>query len=285
MGLTNREKFLVLLGSGIALHVVNRLVIDRLLPPPRVSLKGLGQDQDEPAAKSWRATALPTILGLAALGLMFFALVRRSAGSALRAIASAGKKRVGPATSLTDDAFVAVPPKQLAAQAGMDLEAYSLARLVASEAGSQPPVVQLAVAEAIRNRAVAKRTSITALLVADKTPSQSGFYGRQLGRVAATTRDPNEQNVAAAIHALRGSNVTKGATHFFDPQAQDRGTQAGTPLRPTEEIISRFQAEGLQWVGPVEGINPFKLALFKKVSKPNNFALLAEINRGRGRVA
>ena len=135
------------------------------------------------------------VIGIgAAIATAVAAAGRSSTGTnlkkALARIAAASRTRVGPATSLEANAYVPIPPAALAAQAGVELEAYSLARNVESEEGSGQAAVLLAVAEVGRNRARAKKLSITDALTRDNTPGQSGFYGRQAGRSASTAQDP-----------------------------------------------------------------------------------------------
>jgi hypothetical protein len=191
----------------------------------------------------------------------------------LAAIAAAPATRVGPKTSLTGQ-IVATSPQSLANAAGLPLDVYALARLVNSEYGSGPPAAMVAIAEAARNRAKLLGQSIAHMLTYEKDSSDSGFFGRQSGRWAATTLDPTQKTVLAARMALEGSNYAGGALWFFSPKAQDGGTQAGQTLKDDAiEIIERWGIKGGQkWISSAplyrEGVDPYKLMIFGKVSAP-----------------
>jgi len=202
----------------------------------------------------------------------------------LKQIAGRATARIGPKTTLVDDSYIATEPSALASAAGLDLELYSLARLVASEEGHAEPVYQLAVAEAVRNEAAKRGTSITAMLTYHtQGKPRAGHYGRQVGRLAATTLDPTAQNVAAARAALSGTNMVLGAHRFFAPRVHDAGTQAGKKIRSFESVLADWtKKDRLQWIGQIPGIDPYKLALLKKAMiSADNSALLATVQAAR----
>lgn len=119
-------------------------------------------------------------------------------------------------------------PEALAAQAGLDLETYALARMIASEEGNSSREVQALVAHAVKNAADAAGTTIAAKLLRAKLPSHSGYFGTQRNieegtagyngsdRFASTATDPYEGHAAVAAGVLDGTipDLTGGATQF-----------------------------------------------------------------------
>ncbi len=191
-----------------------------------------------------------------------------SASEYFAGIDAGGTGRVGPATTtVTATGYVLVTgdPASLAGQAGLPLDVYSLARMVASENGSASSATLLALAEVARNKAAQRSETVTELLTRSSITIADGRYSEQAaGKWASTRLDPNGRHVAAATFALgEGSNVFGDAIDFFDPSAQDKGQQGTHVLRQTsEEYIAARAAEGLQWIGPVDGVNPYRLMCF-----------------------
>src|SRR5262245_28749412 len=70
-------------------------------------------------------------------------------------------------------------PATLAAAAGVELEAYSLARAISSEEAPSGDAVKALVAHAINNEARRRGSSITSLVTRAKVPAHSGSYGTQ----------------------------------------------------------------------------------------------------------
>lgn len=185
---------------------------------------------------------------------------------ALDDIAAASSARVGPRT-VTDTeggyTLVVGDPSSLV-PAGLDLDTYALARMVSSEYGSGPPVALLALAEAAVNKADQRGVSVFTLLTHSSNSATDGRFGEQSGGHWASTRlDPTGRHVAAASSAIDGSDITGGAIDYFDPAAQDAGSQNGHKLRQSaQQYIQARYAEGLAWVGPIDGLNARQLMLF-----------------------
>lgn len=193
----------------------------------------------------------------------------------LAAITAAGTSRVGSATSKSETVghtYVSESPSTLAEAASVELDAYSLARMVASEYGSASSVTQLAVAECAVNYAHLRNKTITELLTYSQFSAANGHYGEQVGRWAATGKDPNHRNLAAAKAAIAGSNVTNGAVDFFEPRGQIVGNAQGTGFVRQSALayIAARDAEGLAWVGDIQGINSNQLMMFAPKSKVSN---------------
>src|SRR5258706_1638619 len=72
--------------------------------------------------------------------------------------------------------LVFADPQDLADQAGLSLEQYSLARMLGSEEPHTDPTTQAAIAWCTINEAARRGTSITALLTRAKNPRHNGSY-------------------------------------------------------------------------------------------------------------
>jgi hypothetical protein len=187
--------------------------------------------------------------------------------AALAAIDGADTGRTGPSTTNSGSPLYIVDgaPEDLASQAGLDVDTYSLARMVSSEEGSGNAATLLCLAEAARNKAQQRGQSVSQLLTASKRSDADGNYSAQAaGKWASTRRDPNGRHVAAAQAALQqGTDLAAGAVDYFDPSSQDGGTQGGVALRKTsEDYIAQNAAQGLYWVGPIADIDAYHLMLF-----------------------
>jgi hypothetical protein len=157
-------------------------------------------------------------------------------------------------------------PAELAHAAGVVVGVYSLARNVRSEEGRSPPAHRLAIAELARNEALRRGISVHALLVNSTSEAFAftrGRYGRQTGRWAATTLDPRACDVVAATLALYEQSrlLPLDATKYFDPKAQD----ARSGRAYTDWVLQKWTREGHEWIGPVRGIDPWGLMVFRKV--------------------
>jgi hypothetical protein len=104
----------------------------------------------------------------------------------------------------------------------VSLEAYTLARYMASEVGSGPAAEKIAVGQAAVNRAVLERLpgGILDLLLYRQPVGHPnrGYYGPinvepRTGRWAATSRDPTRGDIILAVELLNGTfdGFNKGA--------------------------------------------------------------------------
>lgn len=174
------------------------------------------------------------------------------------------------------------------------LDELTAARLASSELSDGTDVELRAIIDAELNRAEKKRQSITQHL------TSLGFYGRQgtktfagKKRPAATSRDAYERHHQAAVDVLSGAGrgIALGAVRFFDPVAQlrawkrwKRGESKRRHCHP-RIILERWSLDlewaksgncalntdkpGRQpqeWIGPVAGIEPLRLMLFRPAS-------------------
>lgn len=107
------------------------------------------------------------------------------------------------------------------------LDSYSLARALASEAGSgESDTSKLYRAHVLINQANSRGLSLTQLALAHTNPNRDGRYGRQIGGAFATTQDPYVRDLELAEQARSESDSTGGAIQFSDRNAF--GIQAGT---------------------------------------------------------
>lgn len=143
-------------------------------------------------------------------------------------------KRVTNAPYSKTTGLVPGTPNSLATSAGVDVETYSLARVIASEEGLSSAATQAAVGWSVRNKASSSGTSITKLLTNAVLTKHSGSYGTQRNievgtvgyygsdRYASTANDPYAGHVQVAAGVLDGTipDFTNGADQFDRPAGE-----------------------------------------------------------------
>ena len=155
---------------------------------------------------------------------------------------------------------IATSPEALRAEAARVLgrsvsqEAYSLARMLASEGSSDNAVGRRVRAWVLHNdwRSLQGRHSesrwptLTSVLTYSTQQGENGLYGEQAGRRFSTARDPYEGDLSDAEALLteffRGSDPTAGATKFIDLEAL--GKQAGTQGKTLASIEKDWGLKG-----------------------------------------
>lgn len=146
----------------------------------------------------------------------------------------------------------------------LSLDAYSVARNIASEAGTDAdPAEKIAIGEAAVNRARRDEMSIARLTLKD-----GRWYARQRGKNprVASSRDPQLEDVIAADLVLDGrtGNFARGATHYFSPRGMDWLFREGRTDSDRWDVFERWtKSFGLAWVGELPGINPETQFLMK----------------------
>jgi len=171
------------------------------------------------------------IAGAAAGGAVLLA----TAGSDGSTIADAIQAITGGTRLLADgtvsaDGETPADPAGLAAGAGVDLDAYALARMIASEAGGQKQIAQQAVGAVALNYAADHGQSISQLLL-HSTHAGNGFFGKQAqGRYAATSRDPSSVQIDLALSLIAGTapDPTGGARQWDSPSSYSNPADADT---------------------------------------------------------
>lgn len=193
----------------------------------------------------------------------------------------------------------------------LDLNTYTLARVVASEFGSGPYPAQLAIADADATRARTAGRSIH-----NHATGGGTTYGRQgyNGRPVSTSLDPTMDHVAVARAALASPGFARGATFYFDPRTQyscwsqplkciPKGTSQPNRLQHPLAILESWSfkktrkgcardeknryyctygertGRAAQWVGQINGINPYDLMLFKPKADDDHEEMTAQAKR------
>lgn len=190
------------------------------------------------------------------------------------------RSAIGADGTVTPTASVLLRAAQ-AIMPSIDLETYSLARVIASEFGKGTHREQLAIAVADVRRA---RGAIFVHCV-----GKAGTYGRQGAlRPVATSQDPTLAHAQIAAQAIAGEGAADfgNAIQYFDVVSQMAIWQRKTALHPltvcerwhyNKQIIKRgtdadgrqlatlgpAQSGGVQWIGPRAGVRPERLMLFE----------------------
>jgi hypothetical protein len=158
-------------------------------------------------------------------------------------------------------------PEDLAEAAGLDVETYSLARMIASEEGRSNNRIKAAVAWAIKNKADSLGRTITDHLTRTVEPSHHGQYGTYIlldkssasyredkngkpnrgDRDASTANDPydGDAQIAAAVRSGQIADLTGGATQFDRPDGE----------RDPDAVAAK-RLEAGQVLADVPGIDP-----------------------------
>lgn len=163
--------------------------------------------------------------------------------------------------------IVQADPGGLAAQAGVGIDQYALARMIASEIGSGTFAEQVACAECARNKAAERGVSVSQLLLrANPRSAQSdGLFSRHIVKEdgstkwASTFQSPSKENSLAAVAVMNGSNSTGGAVDFYAPGEVKRSTAIG--------YFKSNARAGLQWTGPLDGVDARKMMTFVRVGE------------------
>jgi hypothetical protein len=163
--------------------------------------------------------------------------------------------------------LVADAPQDLADAAGASLDAYSAARMIASENPHDDNTTKAAICWCLINEAARRGESITALLTKAKNPTNDGHYGSQADldptsanykssdRYASTRLDPYQGELDIVNGCMDGTfpDLTGGCTNFDEP---------GGEKNPDAHATSNEQS-GLQ-LATVDGTSP-KLRFWRPV--------------------
>ncbi len=173
---------------------------------------------------------------------------------------------VGDSSPVVDN-IVTISPQALADSAGVSVDVYSLACMSASEKGNGTAEEKQALCNTAVNKAAELGESVTTLLTASSNPAVNGFYSSQAHgthKWASTIERPRQIDIDAATKAMNGEDLTYGGTDFFDPRDQ-RLLHASNPTEYTQsdtDYIAARNAEGLFWIGAVDGIDATRLMIF-----------------------
>jgi spore germination cell wall hydrolase CwlJ-like protein len=147
-------------------------------------------------------------------------------GAAAPAAAPAGNQRMAAALaapSTNGKVYSNDEPSPLDPPSGPDRD--MAIRTVLGEAGNQPQQGMSAVANVLRNRAVAGNFGGDSLPGVIQKPNQFEPWNTPQGQARMAAIDPNSQAYAQAGQAVDGAyagapDPTRGATHFYAPKAQ-----------------------------------------------------------------
>lgn len=165
-----------------------------------------------------------------------------------------------------------MPARDWAAAAGLHVDVSALAWALASEAPSveRYPRYARAIGHAIMNASSAasisphERVTMDGIRVLGHPARAEGHYGRQSGRWCASIQWPQKGHLgeAAGVHARLTPDHP--ARLWADLRIMDKGRQNGRPLQyDAAGIVRRRWLQRWAWVGPIYGIDPFVLCLFR----------------------
>jgi hypothetical protein len=143
------------------------------------------------------------------------------------------------------------------------LNVWTLATVIASEAGSVPEIGRVAIAHAVMNAARRKRISIFKLIAPD------GRFGGQQGRYAASGRPPTETDVkiAEAVYAGKIKDPTRGADQWDSPRTQRALVARGASgYRKGPERVAADRMKAGKVAVYVPGVDPEHLRLWRPAS-------------------
>jgi hypothetical protein len=202
--------------------------------------------------------------------------------------------KIPPATSQQDLSSggitwrgVVESPVVIHKQSGLDRNTCALARTVMSEIGDSFDAWRLIpVAEVTRNMAKRKGIEPYQLLVGQTSKAYNFTqwqYGAGEGRYASTLLDPSQKTLAIAKMVVSGSQVIpENAVNWDQPSLQDKLFKAGKVTKDAVALAQSWGADGLKWIGPLPGVNPYDDAVFAWTGKrESNDDLVAVIKAAR----
>ena len=167
--------------------------------------------------------------------------------------------RIGPSTMEGPDGLIPDSPEDLAAAAGVDVNAYALSRCLASEHPRDATPYLRCVAWAVRNKAAEKGVSVLRLLTDGAGVAGDDHFGEQKAaagtKYASTRDDPRRRHVQVASEVMASptsADLTQGATHFYSPKAQDalaRKAQALQDRLDAGEELTAQERSYLKYLG------------------------------------
>jgi hypothetical protein len=176
----------------------------------------------------------------------------------IAAAALVGSRRASPAPVV--DAIPGEPsPEELAAFAGMSLDAYALARVLASEELQGRRAEKAAIAWVVRNIAAHDGKTVAQVVL-----GSAGTFGRQGGRrPVASAKPPSAEDVAIASAVLdsHGPDPTHGALQFDHPRTQDALYRSGQVSKNAAQIAEIRRVNNTLVVA--DGVDPGRLRFWR----------------------
>lgn len=169
----------------------------------------------------------------------------------------------------------------------LDLATYTLARNIQSEVGSSTPEERVAIGESTVNQGLRRAsTRQDAVLDAALYRQSSRLYGlinapsgasAGTGRFTSTSADPTVLTTLIADFVIRdqSGNFAQGADD------QDGLEYRSSYPVPMNQVL-RYARNGTYWVGPLPGVDHWRLSLFRKFGhKPDSTEGRELIERAR----
>jgi len=140
------------------------------------------------------------------------------------------------------------------------LTTYTLATVLASEAGRGSTDAKAAIAWAVKNAAKTRGANVFRLVAPD------GKFGSQQGRYCASGQPPTETDlkVAEAVESGKIRDLTKGAVQWDSPQAQEallKRKEAGY-TKTAAQVAAMRMKDGKELV-TIPGVDPSYLRLWR----------------------
>lgn len=173
----------------------------------------------------------------------------------------------------------------------LSLEAYSLARNIASEHGNGTPETKVALALSTLGQARLRSTSAHKLITQNNI--QPGTYGQinfasveteqQVRRWTASSKNPSLQDLAVALFVLNGHAGAPGDPTNFARGADDQAhVSIFRPKGGNRDGFLRHADNQKYWVGNIPGIDPHDMVLMRRMPfGKNSTAGKALIKRGQ----
>jgi hypothetical protein len=198
---------------------------------------------------------------------LLFVAVLFFGGQAVLNLVERGKKVTS--STLGASGIIEESPAELAEQAGVNIDVYSLARTISSEQETKSPSGPelIGVACVVVNEARARGLTVTDLVTSSSVGG--GMYGSQsVGpRYVATSKDPYERDITIAAGVLDGSipDITQGARHFFSPATQDiLHSRDEAKYKSADDVDAKWRKDGYFPI-VIDDVDDSRLRFYRKV--------------------
>lgn len=148
----------------------------------------------------------------------------------------------------------------------LSMAVYAMARNIHSEAGNRATGAEkLAIGETLVTRS--RQKGVTQL----KLMTRNGKFAKQKGcnPCVSSARDPAWEDIYAAelILSGRSGNISRGATHYFAPGAQDALFRSGRVSKNRSQVYELWTSgrDLITWVGYVPGVDFERQMFFRKM--------------------
>lgn len=169
--------------------------------------------------------------------------------------------------------------QDLAAAIQDNIDVYSLARGIASEAGAKQTVFEKIVVAYILKRLKGSFRTVTGRLTFHKSNRHplSNHYGEQGGRAASTAKDPSMKDIviANAVMTRAVADPFPGGTNYFSPGSQKslHQREPGRFKSPSGLTEFWYTKRSLVWLGELPGITVKDFMVFAKKGHPQGKSL------------